>query len=88
MEEFLRSLFRNALSILKKIHAQNIVEDFLEKLRQSLIIIGQEQKIYPNKPSVWKKFIGSFIEKRLVTEPSVSEQILYCVIILNTGNNS
>ena len=44
MEEFLRSLFRNALNILKKIYAQNVIEDFLEKLRQSLIIIGQEQK--------------------------------------------
>ncbi|XP_019863447.1 PREDICTED: uncharacterized protein LOC109592459 [Amphimedon queenslandica] len=69
MEEFLRSLLRIALSILRKIHAQNVVEDFLEKLRQNLIIIRQEQKIYPNKSSVWKKFIGSLIEKRLVTEP-------------------
>ncbi|XP_019857940.1 PREDICTED: uncharacterized protein LOC109586206 [Amphimedon queenslandica] len=69
MEEFLRSLLRNALSIFRKIHASNVVEDFLEKLRQNLIIIGQEQKIYPNKSSVWKKFIGSLIEKRLVTEP-------------------
>uniref|UniRef100_A0A1X7TRA9 SH3 domain-containing protein n=1 Tax=Amphimedon queenslandica TaxID=400682 RepID=A0A1X7TRA9_AMPQE len=70
MEEFLRSLLlSNALSILRKIHAQNVVEDFLEKLRQNLIIIRQEQKIYPNKSNVWKKFIGSLIEKRLVTEP-------------------
>ena len=82
MEEFLRSLLRNALRILRQIHAPNVIEDFLEKLRQNLIIIEHEQKIYPNKPSVWKKFIGSLLEKRLVTEPLVSDILFLSVIIL------
>ena len=63
MEEFLRSLLRNALRILRQIHAPNVVEDFIEKLKQNLIIIEHKKKYIQTSQMSGRSLLALYLKR-------------------------